>query len=948
MSGPRDEQPREHEEAAALLATGAARARAGDGGLVLVRGATGTGRTTVLEAAAEEAAAHGMRVLRVRCAPGDAAVPFAAVLRLLDREAGCASFGPAGGEREQAGVLWHVLRSYADESPLLVAVDDVHLADAPSHRWLVESARRIGRSAFPVLLAVTERSQYDVDPPPPRFTHTLSRAFVHTHTLAPFTAGAAAAVVRGRFSGAPRRWIEGCVRASAGSPLLLRALLEDLDGLDPGHRPVPETTAALYPGAYPAAVSWWLDSAGPGTAEVARALAALDEGRERTVDGLVGAGEDGLTDGVQELGELLAELAGADPGRVAGWLTAMTGLGLLRTGPGSSPRYAHPLLREAILTGVPAAWRRDLHQGAAEVMLRRGASTETVARQLLLSGPSPAGETWTPCVLQDAASLAVRDGRVDAAAAYLRRALDEPLPVERRQQLLTQLGSLDVATPGSSSGIPWLTEALRLPAAPQDRVRAAVALGTALTGRGEARAAVEMLRSLGAQFADRPGLLGTLHSASALLSDRDQTVRREVYAWLCETAERVPEVLGPAVRVLLVRYAATAGRTSALEAMRQVRELLAEPAEPLTEPFLLGTAATIAQWADELDEAERLVGRGLASQRSHMPHPMHEALLNAQADIVAARGAYSRPLGEPPALKDAEPTNVHAHTLIALVELGHTQEARRFADGFDLGDAPDSWELNRFLYARGVQRAAAGDPAGALHDFLECGRRQSAREVVSPVVTPWSTAAAECCLALGRPQEALALAEEELRLARVWGTPRTMGRALRVLGTATGGHRGLKLAEDAVRLLRPASPGTGPELVVALIAQGRQLTAAGERVWARECLREAAGRAERLGAVRLGTLAEDALREGGARRVTARTGTAALTDSERRVAQLAAEGRTNSEIADLLHLARRTVETHLTNSYRKLGIRRRTQLGEALGRGTAPLAEGAGRWPLRR
>ncbi|WP_055494908.1 LuxR C-terminal-related transcriptional regulator [Streptomyces sp. TP-A0356] len=911
------EHLREHRGAAAVLAAGAARARAGAGGLVLLRGATGTGRTTVLEAAAGNAAAQGMRVLRARCSPGDATVPFATALQLL---------GPVceferGSEREQAALLWRVLRSYAEQSPLLIAVDDVHLADAPSYRWLVESARHVDRLRLPVLLAVTERSQYDIDPPTSGFAHTLSPALVRTQTLAPLTAESAAALVRARVPAATGAWVDGCVRAGAGSPLLLRALLDDLG--DPGRNPaVPETSAALYPGAYPEAVSWWLDSAGPGTAEVARALAALDDGWEGTADPGCPA---------ESLGGLLAELSGADPARVTGWLTAMTGLGMLRPGPDGRPRYAHPLLRDAVLIGVPAARRRAAHRQAAEVMLHRGASTETVARQLLLSGP--VGDSWAPGVLQDAAALVLRDGRTDDAVAFLRRALDEPLPDARRQRLLTELGSLECAGPESASGIPRLTEALRLPGAPQDRVRAAVALGTALAGRGKTRAAVEVLRTVDGQLDGRPDLAGTLHSASALLSDHDQTVRREVYRWLCDSAGRSPELVGPAPRALLVRHAATAGLTSADDAMKQVRALLAEPADPLTEPFLLGTAAAVAQWADELDEAERLVDRGLAGQRPDLLHPMHEALLNTRADIAAARGEYGRLPVEPPVTADAGPANVHAHTLISLVELGRTAEARRLADGFDLRAAPDSWELNRFLYARGVQRAAAGDPAGALHDFLECGRRQTAREVVSPVVTPWRSAAAECRIALGSPREALALAEEELRLARVWGTPRTVGRALRVLGTVTGGRRGLELAEEAVRLLRGAGPGTEPELVAALTAQGRQLTAAGERARAREALREAAAQAERLGALRLRTLADEALREGGARRsATAQTGSRSLTGSERRIAQLAADGRTNTEIAALLHLARRTVETHLTSTYKKLGILRRGELREALTR----------------
>jgi DNA-binding NarL/FixJ family response regulator len=160
-----------------------------------------------------------------------------------------------------------------------------------------------------------------------------------------------------------------------------------------------------------------------------------------------------------------------------------------------------------------------------------------------------------------------------------------------------------------------------------------------------------------------------------------------------------------------------------------------------------------------------------------------------------------------------------------------------------------------------------------------------------------------------------------------------IGRALRALGAATGGRRGLELTGQAVETLRDSPADT--ELVRALIARGRQLTAAGQRGRARPLLREAVATAERLGAVRLRASAERALSQSGARRTSPEhTGVVALTGSERRVAALAADGRTNTEIAELLHLARRTVETHLTHTYRKLGIRRRTDLPAALGRCT--------------
>ncbi|MGG8658742.1 AAA family ATPase [Streptomyces lividans] len=1188
MTGPL----RERDDAHALLSAEIERARAGSGRLVLLRGASGTGRTAVLETAARHAEDRGLRVLRVRCSPEDTSVPFAMVLHLLGPVPEFTDTAPGGDDRGSAARLWRLLRSYAAEGPVLLAVDDVHLADDSSRRWLTEAARHVDR--LPVLLVATERSQYDVDPRPAGLTQALSPSLVRTHTLAPLSDSAAAALVREAFPDASARWTEECVRAGAGSPLLLHALLDDLGGTPhpDGVPPVPDSCAALYPGSYPAAVSWWLNSAGPATADVARCLAALEQawptgppdhraalrhalprqraaapgaayrqappsdgaygqtqlsaggygqappwhgadrqaslsdgadrqaspfgtadrqasapdaayGQAPSSDGVYGQaplsdgvygqapssdgayGQAPLSDGVYgqapldgaygqappsdaaypqgsvvgavrrhthetptartrrprdiapgcrdvwsadpgggadprsplpggpgpgaELPEhgpyphpdelagpadgvpypvhgpydgpydgrtesapraaygrtgppahaphrttlwrtpspppaqgsagdpvdVLAEAAGADPARIEGWLAAMTRLGLLRPDEGGRPRYAHPLLRDAVLTGWPRPRREAVHRSAAEAMLRRGDRVEAVARHLLRT---PAvGLSWALRVLRDAVTVAVHDARPADAVGYLRRALDEPVSDDLRQRLLTELGSLEYASADTPAAIARLAEAQHLPAEPRNRVRTAVALGTALAGRGEIRTAMEVLRRTEGRLSGHPGLARTVQTATALLSDEDLATRQEVYRWLSETGRHSPELVGTAGQALLVRYAATAALISADEAMVRVRDLLAQPTDPLAEPFLLGTAAAVAQWADELDEAERLVERGLAGQHPALLHPMQHALLNTRADIVASRGDHARLLalaadrGPGPG---SGPTNRDAHALMALVHTGRTDEALHYADRFDLREVPENWELNRYLYARGVLRAATGDPAGALHDFLECGRRQAAREVISPVVTPWRTAVAECRLALGGGPEALALATEELRLARVWNTPRTVGRALRVLGTATGGRRGLELAEEAVRTLRDAPADTDMELIPALLAQGRQLLGAGERGRARARLREAAELAERKGALRWLTLAGQALREGGARGpVASRTGADALTGSERRIAEPAADGRTNTEIADLLHLARRTVETHLTSTYRKLRIRRRTELPAALERG---------------
>lgn len=938
---------RERDGALALLASAAERARAGTGGLVLLRGATGTGRTAVLERAARHAEGLGLRVLHARCSPEYSSVPFGTLLHLLDAPEDA---GPnPDGTRGAAERLWRLLLSYAAENPLLLAVDDAHLLDDHSRRWLAEAARRVDR--LPVLVVATERSQYDIDTRPPGLAHALSPSLVHAHTLAPLTDPAAAAIVRAAFPSAGPRWTAECVRAGAGSPLLLHALLDDLggtawhDGPAPdGAPPLPETCAALYPGTYPAAVSWWLNSAGTATADVARCLAALEQAWPGADTGTALPPEAAGGDPV----DLLAAASGADPARVTGWLAAMTRLGLLRPDNVGRPRYAHPLLRDAVLTGWPTPRREAAHRAAAEVLLHRGGRVEAVARHLLHA--PPVGEAWALRVLRDAVTVAVDGCRVDDAVRYLRRALAEPLTDDLRQRLLTTLGSLEYATDDAPSAVARLAEAQDLAAEPRDRVRTAVALGTALAGLDEMRTAMEVLRRTELRLADHPGLAHVVRAAYVLLSDHDLTTRQEVYRWLRERDKDSPALVDTAAQALLLRYSATAGLMSADEAMTRVRRLLTEPTDPLSEPFLLSTAAAVAEWADELDEADRLVERGLAGQHPALLHPVRSALLNTRADISAARGDhagllteyYSRGdhtgtgpgrhhVGTPGPVARTRPSIRDGHVLMALVHTGRLGEAQRFADGFDLGRAPDSWALNRFLYARGVLRSAAGDQAGALHDFLECGRRQSARDMVSPVVTPWRTAVAECRLALGHHQEALDLAAEELRLAKVWDTPRTVGRSLRVLATATGGRRGLELAEEAVRILREAPVDTDTELIPALLAQGRQLLASGERSQARDLLREAAERAERTGSLRLRDLAGQALREGGARRSgSALTGSDALTASERRIAELAAAGRTNSEIAALLHLARRTVETHLTSTYRKLRIRRRAELPTAL------------------
>ena len=146
-------------------------------------------------------------------------------------------------------------------------------------------------------------------------------------------------------------------------------------------------------------------------------------------------------------------------------------------------------------------------------------------------------------------------------------------------------------------------------------------------------------------------------------------------------------------------------------------------------------------------------------------------------------------------------------------------------------------------------------------------------------------------------------------------------------GLAQGGGKGLELLGESAAILR-RSPAL-LERAHSLAELGAALRRAGRRAAAREPLAEALDLAARCGARPLAARVREELRATGARpRREWRTGVEALTPSELRVARLAAEGRTNREIAHELYVTLKTIEGHLARAYTKLGIERRGQLSK--------------------
>jgi DNA-binding CsgD family transcriptional regulator len=182
---------------------------------------------------------------------------------------------------------------------------------------------------------------------------------------------------------------------------------------------------------------------------------------------------------------------------------------------------------------------------------------------------------------------------------------------------------------------------------------------------------------------------------------------------------------------------------------------------------------------------------------------------------------------------------------------------------------------------------------------------------------------------LGERDRARELAQAELADVGSFGAPRALGIASRVAGLVEGGEGGLELLERSVVALR-SSPAL-LERARSLAELGAARRRAGERTAARELLAEALDLAARCGASALAVRAREELKAAGARpRREWRTGVEALTPSELRIVRLAAEGRTNREIAQELFVTLKTVEGHLSRAYTKLGIDGRGGLRQIL------------------
>jgi DNA-binding CsgD family transcriptional regulator len=241
---------------------------------------------------------------------------------------------------------------------------------------------------------------------------------------------------------------------------------------------------------------------------------------------------------------------------------------------------------------------------------------------------------------------------------------------------------------------------------------------------------------------------------------------------------------------------------------------------------------------------------------------------------------------------------------------------------------PDTIVQDDLALARAWLALSQGDARTAADLALALDREDS-WGYSSPTLLPWRSVASVALTQLGEEKRGLGLAQDELRLAQELGTPRAVGiaqRAVALAGPAEERRAGL---EAAVATLENGTAKL--ELARVTCELGADLRRGGERSAARDVLRRAHALAAECGGTSLANRARDELARSGARLIREpASGVDALTPSEVRVAELAAEGLTNREVAQALFVSEKTVETHLGRVYRKLDIKSRHALPGAL------------------
>jgi DNA-binding SARP family transcriptional activator len=783
------------------IAAAAARLADGRGGVLLLEGPAGIGKTRLLSELRDRAVAAGADVREARATTLEREYGFGVARQLFDgigpdHPAVAAAPGARAvlghGDSSAAGEglfaafhgLHHVVAELADERPLLLAIDDLQWSDTESLRFVAYLARRLAR--VPVLLAATIRTgepgveeellaELAVDPE------------VDVVEPQPLTGAAAAQLVRLRLGAqADEAFAAACHTVTAGNPLLLRQLLTALEaeGVVPDAAHAADVRA-IGPRAVARTVLLRLARLPGGTVAVARAVAVLGE-------------NPGLP--------AIAALADIPEAEAADAIDVLYRAEILR---GDGPLgFVHPLVRDAVYNELPAARRALEHARAAHVLADTGASPEAVAAQLLRAPER--GDAWVVDRLWEAAEVAQQRGAPQPARVYLERALAEPPEPARRGTVAVELGRVASYLNGPSA-VPPLRHAVAVLTDPAQRAEAVFQLVRMLVFVDAVEEAVALATrtrdELPEELQDlRDGLLA-IRLVGVFFGAVDQREMARV-----EPVVRGPRGTGVGARSLTAMAAlVTAVLTGPAELGADLgREALGEDVLLAGEPGLFSPGAILALSLTDPAEAARAWEHvaAFAAQRGSMLDGLAVLLwgglnLLFTGDLEAATRSLERNyegevlFGSAVSREMGYTSGILAQVWLERGDLARAEEALRLT-----GEHVGNSDGTRFWLIGSAEAALARgdhDAAIALSERLEAVRPPQ----MHPVWSPWRSLRARALGGQGDDEGARALAAEELEVAWRFGGW-VVGRCLRQLGELEGAA-GLEHLREAVALLDASS-----------------------------------------------------------------------------------------------------------------------------------------------
>ncbi len=892
------------EEDRATVEAFVGRAEGGASALVL-EGEAGIGKSTLWLAGVQVARSRGLRVLLSRPAEAESGLAHAGLGDLL--EDALADVAPLISTprrraleiallREEAtddpvdhralGVaIRDVLHLLSERKPILLAVDDVQWLDPSSSSALAFALRRL--AASPVLVLLARRLVAGAEPA--GLEQALEAGRIERLPVGPLSVGALHRLLHDRFGRSfARQTLLRIHERSGGNPFfaleLARVLDVDIDPLDP--LPVPERLDDL----------------------VRARLAALPS---VTRDALA------LASALGTPSESLLERAG-----VADALAPAVAAHVIERKNGTI-RFTHPLLSSVLYLDLGDE-RRDVHARIARIvedpLLR--------ARHLALSSDAP--DAPAASVLEHAATLAAERGAAAAAAELAEQAIRLTPPDERddrRRRALaaarahraagewTRARTIATDLLADSDIGPLRAEALLLLAEIEGLDRAVVLLEEALReaiSRPALQAVIECRLAWAARFTE--GFVGALEHASVALAIADD---------LADDALRIDAL------AILASLGCAVGDPEAPAHAARAHDLASAVGDARLLYKANDAIATVLDVRRSVEEARALMEREYEEWRERDELLAADALiLLAYVELWGGRwqlaAEYADRGYELAVQYGLEVPWILLPIAVIAAHRGELEIARAHSErALQLGEEQIGRHTPVHLGTLGFVALQGGDPHEALEWFdqseattTRLGWREAGKRW-------WVPDHVEALLALDRPDDGERIIDaweaDARRLERAW----VLAHVTRCRGLVAAARGDVS---EAASLLENAV--TEHETVRDAFGRARALLALGvvrrrerQKRAARDAIATALGEFERLGAA---TWIEKARAELG--RIGGRTRIEGLTPAERRVAALVAEGRTNREVAAALFLGERTVETHLTHVYAKLGVRSRAEL----------------------